>query len=111
MVDLQETPAVPPFDPGGDERAGWAAAGAILLVLGWGLAVIVNVLVHLEAPATGSTLGPVRVFPTLGPFAWITVGIGVFTGAVGAGLVWLSRSAPKGPIVLPGYPYSREPPA
>ncbi|HYK93766.1 MAG TPA: hypothetical protein VEY07_06960 [Thermoplasmata archaeon] len=109
MVDLQETPAVPPFDPQGDVRAGWAIGGIVLLLLGWGLAVVVNVLLHLEAPASGTMIGPYRVFHDLGAFAWLSVGIGLFTGAIGAGLLWLSREAPRGPIVLPGPSYSDDP--
>ena len=109
MSDLQETPAVPPFDSQGDGRAGWYAAGAVLILLGWGLGVVVNTLLHLAAPASGLGLGPLRVFHTLGAFAWLTIGIGLFTGLVGIGLIWLARSAPGGPVVLPGYPYSDEP--
>ncbi len=105
MVDLEETPAVPPFDAGGDERVGWWITGGLLLVIGWGFGVVGNLAVHLAAPASGLALGPVRVFPHLGPFAWITLGLGLFTGAVGVGLLWLARQSPRGPVVLPGYPY------
>lgn len=109
MVDVSESPAVPPFDGQGDERAGWAIAGGLLVLLGWGLAVALNLYLHLTAPAAGVALGPIRIGSTLGAFAWLTLALGLFTGAVGAGLLVLSRSAPKGPLVLPGYPYPDEP--
>ena len=111
MVDLQETPAVPPFDPKGDERAGWSVGGGLLVFLGWGLAVVVNVTLHLTASSTGVSVGPVHLTHTLGFFAWLTVGLGLFTGAIGMGLLWLARQAPKGPVALPGYPYSDDPSA
>ncbi len=105
MTDLQETPAVPPEDYGGDERAGLAAAGATLVGLGWLLGVVVNLLLHLEAPASGTSIGPVVVHNALGPFAWTTLLIGALTGAVGLAIVILSRAAPRGPLVLPGRAY------
>lgn len=105
MVDLQETPAVPPFDSGGDERAGWWVAGGLLLIVGWGGGVLANVLLHLLAPSGGLALGSVRITDHLGSFAWLTLGIGVFTGAIGAGLLWLAYRSAPGPLRLPGYPY------
>ncbi len=105
MKDLSETPAVPAFDAGGDERVGWWITGGLLLLLGWGLGVVANIAAHLLAPSGGLAIGPLRVFPSFGAFAWITFGIGVFAGAVGVGLLWLARQSPRGPVVLPGYPY------
>ncbi len=96
---------MPPFDPGGDERVGWNVTGVLLIALGWGLAVVLNVVLHLAAPTGGLAVGPVRIFSTLGPLAWITLGLGVFTGAVGVGLLLVAREAPRKPVVLPGYPY------
>lgn len=105
MVDLSETPAVPPEDHGGDERAGFLVAGGLLIAVGWGLAVVLNVLAHAMAPRGGSAWGPVTVFPTMGPFAWAAFGLGLFTGAIGVGLLLLARSSPKGRFVLPGFAY------
>jgi hypothetical protein len=106
VTDLQEAPATPEEDHGGDERIGLRIAGGILVFLGWGLAGIVNVLLHLAAPVGGLELfGSWRVFPTLGPFAWAALGLGLFTGAIGVGLVYLAQSSPKGPFVLPGAAY------
>ena len=108
MVDLQESPAVPPFEGEGDERVGWLASGALLIAIGWGAAVALNVYLHVTAPSGGTSLGPLRIFHSMGPFAWITLALGVFTGLVGAGLVWLGAHSPKGRVVLPGYPYPDE---
>jgi len=105
MVDLQETPAVPPEATGGDERAGMIAAGATLIALGWGLGVLANLFLHLSAPSGGARLGPVFVFDHLGPFAWATLLIGLMTGTIGAGVIAAARSLPTGPLVLPGQPY------
>lgn len=105
VVDIQETPAVPPMDPGGDERAGYYVAGGLLLFLGWGLGVVANVLLHLMAGSAGMAVGWVRISSTLGDYAWAVLGFGLFTGAVGAVLIALARASPKAPVVLPGYPY------
>jgi len=109
-MDLSEQPAVEPMDLGGDDRWGAYATGAVLLAIGWGLAVVVNVLLHLVAPAGGLALGPVVIGPHLGPFALITLGIGLGTGAVGAGVLWMARELPPGPFVLPGVNYAEPTP-
>ncbi len=103
--DLYEKPAVPPAEAGGDERLGFRIAAGVLIFLGWGLGVVANLVVHRLASSSGLPLGPLRVFPTLGPFAWALVGFGLFTGAIGIALLWLAERSPPGPLVLPGYPY------
>jgi hypothetical protein len=105
MSDLNETPAVPETPTGGDERAGLYIAGATLLAIGWGVAVVLNLLLHAAAPSGGLHLGPIVVYATWGAYAQATAIIGLLTGAVGAGIVWVAGSAPEGPLVLPGYPY------
>jgi len=105
VVDLQETPAVPPTDPGGDERIGYLAAGGLLIALGWGLGVVANLLLHAAAGSGGLSLGGIRITATLGSYAWAVLGFGIGTGAVGVGLVLVGRSTPKGPFVLPGVDY------
>ncbi|MHB1434716.1 MAG: hypothetical protein ACYCPN_02050 [Thermoplasmata archaeon] len=106
MTDVQEEPAVPPMDPKGDPRAGYFIAGGLLIFLGWGMAVLVNLLAHRMAPARGLVVGWMRIFPTLGPYAWGALGLGVAAGALGVALVWLGTQTPKGPWVLPGVPYT-----
>ncbi|MCI4364626.1 MAG: hypothetical protein L3K10_00965 [Thermoplasmata archaeon] len=105
MVDLQETPATPPFDPGGDERIGYFVSGATLLFLGWVLGVALNLLLHWEARMGPFQLWGVHFGPSLGPFAWAVFGLGLVTGALGAAILAVGRSATKGPFVLPGADY------
>lgn len=105
MVDIQETPAVPPMDPKGDVRAGFFAAGGLLVFLGWGLGVVVNLLVHAWAGSGGMMVGWMRVSSTLGTYAWAVFGFGLVTGAIGVVLLALGRASPAGPLVLPGYDY------
>lgn len=105
MTDVQEQPAVPPFDGQGDERAGYFSAGAILIALGWGVGVLLNVVLHLTAPSGGHWLYGVFLGRDFGAYAWATVGLGAVTGAIGAAIVGVGTSAPKGPLVLPGYDY------
>jgi len=105
VVDVHETPAVPPEVPGGDERAGYFLGGALLIVLGWGLGVVVNLLLHVMAGSSGLSVVGVRITSDVGPYAWALVGFGLFTGALGVVLVALGRASPKGPVILPGYPY------
>ncbi len=102
MVDVHETPAVPAFDAPGDVRLGYQVAGGILIALGWGLAVVVNLLAHTMAPSGGHRLWHVYFGPSLGPYAWGAVALGVATGALGCVLVWFGRQSPRGPFVLPG---------
>ncbi len=105
MTDLQEEPAVPPFEPEGDERAGYLAAGSVLIFLGWGLAVVVNAVLHLTAPSGGWKFLGVYFGPTFGSYAWAALGFGLFTGAFGLAVLLIGRTAPKGRLVLPGYDY------
>lgn len=105
VVDLQETPAVPPMDPGGDERVGYFLGGAILIGFGWGVAVALNLLLHYLAGSGGMTIDGHQISSTLGSFAWATFAFGLFSGAFGVVLVALGRSSPRGPLVLPGYDY------
>ena len=105
MVDIHETPAVPPMDPGGDIRIGYYIAGWILVFLGWGLAVFVNLFLHYLAGSAGTSIAGHVITSTLGPYAWATFGFGVFTGAFGVVLLALGRATPRGPFVLPGYDY------
>jgi hypothetical protein len=105
MSDLTETPAVPETDTGGDERAGLFAAGGILIALGWGAAVMLNLLLHATAPSGGIQIGPIVVGSVGGTYAWATALIGLLTGGVGVGILWVARSAPSGPLVLPGFDY------
>ena len=107
VADHQDSPATPPEDYGADQRIGWQAAGATLIVLGWGFGVIVNLCLHAIAPSSGLPLIWVRIFPSLGYYAWAFFGLGLFAGAFGAVLIALGRSEPRGPFVLPGYDYSR----
>lgn len=106
MVDLQETPATPPEDYGGDQRVGWQIAGAILIAAGWGVGVFLNLLAHLVAPASGLTLlNWVHVYPTMGAYSLAVLGIGAFGGLFGVVLLLLGGSSPRGPLVLPGFDY------
>jgi hypothetical protein len=105
VTDFSETPAVPPEDRGGDERIGYRAGGVFLIVVGWGLGVIVNIVLHRMAPAAGELVGPWRIFPTLGVYALGLVGLGALAGVVGVFMLWLAHRSPKGKFVLPGASY------
>ena len=105
MVDVQETPAVPPTDFGGDERAGCFLAGGTLILLGWGLGVFANLALHLWAPAGGLTVAGIWFGHTIGTYAWAALGFGLVTGAIGVGLLFVAQATPKGRLVLPGVDY------
>jgi hypothetical protein len=106
LTDLSEMPAVPPEDRGGDERLGYWAGGTFLILIGWGLGVIANIVVHRMAPSTGEVIGPWRIYPTLGVYALGLVGLGAVAGVVGVFMLWLASRSPRGKFVLPGYTYS-----
>ena len=105
MSDLNETPAVPETPTGGDERAGFYVAGALLVAVGWGVAVVLNAILHAAAPVGGIDLGPIVVHAQWGAYAQATALIGLLTGGIGAGILWTAPASPAGPLVLPGYDY------
>jgi hypothetical protein len=105
VVDLQEMPAVPPFDPQGDERVGYFIAGGVLIALGWALGVVLNVILHVTAPTAGYHLWNVSIGRSFGSYAWAVLLFGGGTGAMGVVLLALGRASPKGRVVLPGADY------
>ena len=105
MTDLQDRPAVEPMDTGGDARYGFLLAGALLVVLGWGVLLALNLLLHRTAPPGGFDLGVVRVYGTLGAFGQAAALLGAGAGIVGVVLAYYGARSPKGPFVLPGAPY------
>jgi hypothetical protein len=105
VSDLQESPPVPPTDEGGDARLGWLSAGVLFLVVGAGGLVGANLLLHRIAASGGSHFGPVWIGPSIGPYAWAVVVLGLLLSALGGVLLALGLRAPKGRFVLPGYPY------
>jgi len=105
VVDLEETPATPPFDPKGDERTGYFIAGGTLVFMGWVLGGVVNLLLHWEARTGPFEVWSVHFGPTLGPYAWAVFGLGLGTGAVGAALLAVGRATPRGAFALPGADY------
>lgn len=107
--DLSERPASPPEPVGGNPRAGLLAAGALLILLGFGLAVVLNLLLHMMAGTAGMTIGPSRITSTVGDVAWAVVGTGLLTGLFGVGLLLVARSLPRGPLALPGAAYPEPP--
>jgi hypothetical protein len=105
VVDLQETPATPPEDPGGDDRLGYLLAGGTLIALGWVLGVALNLLLHYDARSGPSVVWGIHFGPSLGPYAWAVFALGLVTGAMGVALLAVGRATPKGPFVLPGADY------
>jgi hypothetical protein len=105
VVDLMETPATPPFDSEGDERIGYWIAGATLVVFGWGLGVVANLLLHWAARSGPFVIWNVHFGPTFGSYAWAVFGLGLGTGVVGAALWLIALATPKGRFVLPGADY------
>jgi len=105
MTDLSELPAVPPEERGGDERIGYRAGGVLLLVVGWGFGVFLNLLLHWMAPSSGQAVGPWRIYPSLGVYALGAVGLGLVAGVVGIVMLWIAQRSTSGKFVLPGFPY------
>jgi hypothetical protein len=105
VVDLQESPPVPAFEAGGDERWGYFAAGGLLIGAGWGVALALNVVLHRIAPSVGIGFLGLHVGPAWGPEGAAVALFGAFTGAFGVVLIALGRNSPRGPFVLPGVEY------
>ncbi len=105
VSDLEERPAVPPRDAGADERYGWFVAGGLLIAVGLGVLVGLNLALHRIATSSGIPLGPFRIFPTIGAFSEASIALGIVAAIVGAALIGYARRSPPGPFVLPGEPY------
>jgi hypothetical protein len=105
VVDLQEVPATPPENPGGDERLGYFLAGGTLIGLGWVLGVAVNLVLHSEARSGPFVVWGVHFGPTLGSYAWGVFALGLVAGVMGVVLLLLGRATARGPFVLPGADY------
>jgi hypothetical protein len=105
MSDLSERPPVPPEETGGDEAIGYAIAGAVLIALGFGVGVILNVLLHQMAGTSTLAVGPWVVSGTYGPYAEAILAGGLLTGAFGLVLLALAQRTPGGRFVLPGGTY------
>ncbi len=102
MSDLQETPATPDEPTGGDERIGYFAAGGVLIALGWGLGVLVNLLLHWAARSAPFSLLGVHFGAAMGEYSWAVFGLGLVSGALGVALLGVAHGIPRGKLVLPG---------
>ena len=105
VVDLNERPAVAPMDAGGDARIGFRVAALFLGFVGFGVMVLLNLILHLTAPASGTPLGPWVIPREMGAYAWIVFGLGLAAGVTAVGLWMVARSSPRGRFVLPGQPF------
>jgi hypothetical protein len=75
------------------------------VALGWGCAVVLNILLHHLAPSHGERILGVWFGPTLGVYAGATIAFGAATGLFGVVLLAYARGSPRGPLVLPGADY------
>ena len=85
---------------GGNRRAGLLAGGAVLLTLGLGVAIILNLLAHLGVPAGSCrTLVPgLHICDTWGWYATVVFVLGIFASLVGAGMIALGQQLPASPL-------------
>jgi hypothetical protein len=109
VTDVEEGPPVPPFEEGGDRRIGWLVGGSFFAILGIGVLVAANLVLHHLAPAGGSRWGPIWIGSTMGWYAWSAVGFGILVGALGFLLVYLGFREPRGNFELPGAPFPAQP--
>jgi hypothetical protein len=86
----------------GNRRAGLFAAGGVLLFLGMGVAIVLNILLHQLATPTSclNIAGILTICPNWGWGATIVVCLGVFTSIVGVGLLMLGMQLPPAPLRL-----------
>ncbi len=82
----------------GDRRVGYFIAGTILLLIGLGGGLLLNVLLHRLAPAEGYGLGLFRVYPGWSAYASVAFGLGVLTALVGGAMLYLGWSTPRGAL-------------
>lgn len=87
---------------GGNRRAGWYAGGVILLMLGFGVGVIANLLLHAAAPVGQCVqfLPGFWVCNSWGWYATVVLVLGLFATLVGVGMVALAVQMPRAPLRL-----------
>jgi hypothetical protein len=85
----------------GNSRLGFFMGGIILIVLGLGCAIILNIILHAMAPSGGMDFFWFRVYPGWSWYATITAILGVLATLVGSGMAYFGVTDPSGPIALP----------
>jgi hypothetical protein len=84
----------------GNRRAGYFVAGSVLLLAGLGGAILLNLLLHAIAPASGFDLYFFRVYPGWSAYATVAAGIGLLATLVGSGMFYLGWTTPRGKLYL-----------
>ncbi len=84
----------------GDRRVGYFVAGTILLLVGLGGGILLNVLLHHLAPPGGYGLGLFRVYPGWSAYASVALGLGVLTSLVGGAMLYFGWTTPRGMLRL-----------
>ena len=85
----------------GNQRAGFIVAGLLLVLLGWGVGVVANYVLHAVAPSGGIPLGLVTVYPGWSWYATFVLILGVFATLLGLGMFYLAMQKPRAPVHLP----------
>ncbi len=85
----------------GNRRAGYLVGASFLIVFGFGIGVVLNIVAHLTAPTQGSSIFFVTVYPMWGWYATLTLVLGTLATFVGLGMIWLAMNIPYGPLSLP----------
>jgi|GEM_PF-2457722 hypothetical protein len=85
----------------GNVRVGFLVAGLLLVVFGWGGAVILNVYLHTIAPPNGIPVLLWRVYPGWSLYDGVLAFLGVLATLVGLGMLYLARHKPSGSVRLP----------
>ncbi len=87
---------------GGNRRAGFLSGGVLLLILGLGVGILLNLYLHMTAPAGGcQTIGTLlHVCSSWGWYATVVLTLGAFATLVGAGMVGLGLQLPSSPLRL-----------
>jgi hypothetical protein len=84
----------------GNRRAGYLIGASFLIVFGFGVGILLNIVAHLSAPPNGAQFFFVTIYPTWGLYATLTLILGIVATFVGLGMVWLGVNTPYGPLSL-----------
>ncbi len=85
----------------GNQRAGFLAGGTLLLVVGMGGGLVLNLILHGAAPSGGINLGLFRVYPGWSLYDTIVATLGIIASLIGIGMIWFGFDMPAGPLRLP----------
>ena len=87
---------------GGNRRAGLISGGSLLLLIGMGGGILLNIYLHM-VPALGQCQMFLRIMHVCSEWGWyatVVLALGAFATLIGSGMIWLGLQLPSSPLRL-----------